>query len=211
MCGLLAVPVERLFRSDKLSDDQLALVEMLGIGYRAVERSQLRTGETVLVVGAGPIGLAVIEFAVAAGGAVSVFDVNPQRRAFAARWGVETFAEPDGRLADVVFDATGSARAMEASFDCVAHGGRLVFVGIVLDRISFADPLFHRREMTVLASRNSCRAFPEIIRRIESGAIDTTPWITHRLALADVPERFAALPGAPGLVKAMIEVSDADA
>jgi 2-desacetyl-2-hydroxyethyl bacteriochlorophyllide A dehydrogenase len=211
MRDLLAVPVERLFKSDKLTFDQLALVETLGIGYRAVQRSQLQNGETALVVGAGPIGLAVVEFAVAAGGAVRVLDVNPDRRAFAGRWSVETLAEPDGRLADVVFDATGNARAMEASFDHVAHGGRLVFVGIVLDRISFADPLFHRREMTVLASRNSCRAFPEIIRRIESGAIDTTPWITHRLALADVPERFAGLPGTPGLVKAMIEVTDADA
>src|SRR5690349_18838883 len=116
MRGRFTVPVERLFRSDKLTFDQLALVETLGIGYRAVERSQLRPGETVLVVGAGPIGLAVTEFAKAAGGRVRVLDLNPQRRAFAARWGVETLAEPDGRLAEVVFDATGSAKAMEASF-----------------------------------------------------------------------------------------------
>src|SRR5207253_5671906 len=123
-------------------------------------------------------------------------------RAFAARWDVDTLAEPDGRLAEVVFDATGSAKAMEASFELVAHGGRLVFVGIVLDRISFADTLFHRREMTVLASRNSCRAFPEIIRRIETGAIDTGAWITHRIGLAEVPERFPELPRTLGLVKA---------
>src|SRR5581483_5539875 len=121
--------------------------------------SQLQSGETALVVGAGPIGLAVIEFAVAVGGKVRVLDVNPQRRAFAERWGVETLAQPDARLAEVVFDATGNAKAMEASFELVAHGGRLVFVGIVLDRIGFADPLFHRREMTLLASRNSAGAF----------------------------------------------------
>ena len=211
MRGLLVVPVAKLFRSETLTFDQLALVETLGIGYHAVERSQLRRGETVLVVGAGPIGLAVVQFAVAGGGRVRVLDLNPQRRAFVSRWGVETLAEPDGKLADVVVDATGSARAMEASFGHVAFGGRLVLVGIVLDRISFADPLFHRREMTLLASRNSARAFPEIIRQIETGQIDTTPWITHRLALAEVPERFAELPGAPGLVKAVIEVSDADA
>ncbi len=211
MRGLLAIPVERLYRSEVLTYDQLALVETLGIGYHAVERSQLRPGETVLVVGAGPIGLAVVEFAVAAGGRVRVLDLNPQRREFAARWGVETLAEPDGRLADVVFDATGNARSMEASVEHVAHGGRLVYVGIVLDRVSFADPLFHRREMTLLASRNSARAFPDIIRRIEAGEIDTTPWVTHRLRLAEVPERFGQLPGSPGLVKAIIEVGDADA
>ncbi|HEY1380435.1 MAG TPA: zinc-binding alcohol dehydrogenase family protein [Gemmataceae bacterium] len=212
MRGRFAVPVEKLHRSDKLTFEQLALVETLGIGFHAVERGHVEPGETVLVVGAGPIGLAVTEFAKAAGGRVRVLDLNPQRRQFVADgWGVETLAEADGKLAEVVFDATGSARAMEASFDRVAHGGRLVFVGIVLDRIGFADPLFHRREMTVLASRNSAGAFPEIIRRIEAGAIDTTPWVTHRLGLTEVPEQFAELPRTPGLVKAMVEVGDADA
>ena len=212
MCGRLAVPVEKLHRSDKLTFEQLALVETLGIGYHGVERGQVRAGELVLVIGAGPIGLAVAEFAKSAGGRVRVLDVNPHRRAFVAeRWNVDALCEPDGKLAEVVIDATGSATAMEASFELVAFGGRLVFVGIVLDRVGFADPLFHRREMTVLSSRNSAGVFPEIIRRIECGAIDTTPWVTHRLSLADVPGRFAELPRAPGLVKAMVEVADADA
>lgn len=211
MCGQFAVPIENLYRSDKLSFEQLALVETLGIGYHAVERAAIRPGNSVLVVGAGPIGLSVVEFARTSGGGVRVLDVNPGRRAFVAeRWDVEAIAEPDATLADVVIDATGSPKAMEASFDLVAFGGRLVFVGIVLDRISFADTLFHRREMTVLASRNSFGGFPEIIRRIESGEIDTGPWITHRLALADVAEEFPSLPGTAGLVKAMVEVSDAD-
>ena len=72
-------------------------------------------------------------------------------------------------------------------------------------RIGFDDPLFHRREMTLLASRNSCNDFPRIIRLIEAGRIDTTPWITHRLSLSSVPEEFAALGGQSDLVKAMIE------
>ena len=99
---------------------------------------------------------------------------------------------------------------MQASFQHVAHGGRLVFVGLVQGSITFDDPLFHRREMTLLASRNSCRDFPRIMSMIESGAIDTAPWITHRLGLAEVPEVFAGLPKQPGLVKAMVEVGEAD-
>jgi 2-desacetyl-2-hydroxyethyl bacteriochlorophyllide A dehydrogenase len=211
MCGRIVVPVEKLFKSEKLSFDQLALVETLGIGAHAVARSQLQPRESVLVVGAGPIGLSVVQFATVAGGRVRVLDVSRERRDFAARFGVETLSEPDGELADVVFDATGHAKAMEASFEQVAHGGRLVFVGLVLGRVGFEDPLLHRREMTVFASRNSCGQFPRIIRMIEEGQIDTTPWITHRLPLSEVPGRFAELPGRPGLVKAMIEVSDADA
>jgi 2-desacetyl-2-hydroxyethyl bacteriochlorophyllide A dehydrogenase len=211
MRGLLAVPVEKLYKSDRLTLDQLALVETLGIGAHAVERSGLRGGEEVLVVGAGPIGLAVVQFAVAAGGRVQVLDVSASRRDFVARFGVATVAEPDGRLAEVVFDATGNPAAMEASFQHVAHGGRLVLVGLVQGRIAFDDPLFHRREMTILASRNSCNDFPRILRMIEEGRIDTVPWVTHRLGLSDVPAAFAGLREQPGLIKAMIEVADADA
>jgi len=210
MRGLLTVPTERLHKSEKLTFDQLALVETLGIGAHAVQRSGLRQGEAVLVVGAGPIGLSVVQFARAAGGRARVLDVSAARRAFVERLGVETLAEPDGRLAEVVFDATGSPAAMEASFGHVAHGGRLIFVGLVQASITFDDPLFHRREMTLLASRNSCNDFPRIIRLIEEGRIDTTPWVTHRLGLDEVPEVFAGLREQPGLVKAMIEVADAD-
>jgi len=212
MRGLLALPVETLHRSERLSYDQLALVETLGIGAHAVQRSGLRPGEEVLIVGAGPIGLAVLQFAQVAGGRVRVLDVSPTRRAFVEqRFGVTALAEPDGRLAEVVFDATGSAAAMRASFQYVAHGGRLVFVGLVQGSISFDDPLFHRRELTLLASRNSCGDFPRIIGMIENGAIDTTPWVTHRLPLAEVPRAFAGLPQQAGLVKAVVEVDDADA
>lgn len=210
MQGLFAVPVERLYPCEQLSYDQLALVETLGIGQHAVERAELRPGQAVLVVGAGPIGLAVTQFALAAGAQVRVLDISPARRQFAARFGVPTLAEPDDHLAEVVFDATGNAAAMEASFARVAFGGKLVFVGLVLGKIAFDDPLFHRRELTLLASRNSCGAFPLIIDMIRNGTIDTTPWITHRLDLANVPNEFADLSRQPGLVKAMIAVSPAD-
>jgi 2-desacetyl-2-hydroxyethyl bacteriochlorophyllide A dehydrogenase len=211
MRGLLAMPARRLHRSRRLSLDQLALVETLGIGAHAVTRSGLRAGEEVLVVGAGPIGLAVAQFALAAGGRVRIADVSPERRRFAERFGVPALATAEGETAEVVFDATGNPQAMEASFRCVAHGGRLVFVGLVQATISFDDPLFHRREMTLLASRNSCGDFPRIIAMIERGELDTTPWVTHRLALADVPAAFPSLRERPGLVKAMVEVADSDA
>lgn len=210
MRGLLTVPIERLYRSDRLTYDQLALVETLGIGAHAVDRSGLRAGEEVLVVGAGPIGLTVVQFAKAAGGCVRVLEVNEARRPFIERLGVEALTEYDGRLAEVVFDATGNPASMHASFNHVAHGGRLVFVGLVQGSIAFDDPMFHRREMTLLASRNSCNEFPRIIRLIEEGQIDTSPWITHRLDLAQVPEHFADLREQANLLKAMIYVNDAD-
>jgi 2-desacetyl-2-hydroxyethyl bacteriochlorophyllide A dehydrogenase len=208
MQSLLAVPVHRLHKSSKLTLDQLALVEPLGIGAHAVVRSTLRKGESVLVIGAGPIGLAVTQFAVAAGGRVRVLEINPGRREFAARFGLEVQERADDQLADVVFDATGNAKSMEQSVARVGHGGRLIFVGLVQSHVAIDDPLFHRREITLLASRNSVDDFPRIIRMIEQGKIDTAPWITHRLSLAEVPARFSSLPREPNCIKAMIEMPD---
>jgi 2-desacetyl-2-hydroxyethyl bacteriochlorophyllide A dehydrogenase len=206
MQPLYSVPVELLHKSETLTLDQLALVETLGIGEHAIVRSGLQAGEDILIVGAGPIGLAALQFAQAAGGNVRVLELNDSRRAFVEGLGVETLAKPDDRLFDIVLDATGNKQAMESAFQYVAFGGRLVLVGIIQDDISFHDPLFHRREMTLLSSRNSAGAFPKIIRMIEEGKIDTDPWITHRLGLADVPGDFPNLREQPNLVKAMIEV-----
>lgn len=210
MSGLMRVPVDLLHNSDKLSLDQLALVEMLGIGAHAVRRSQLAAGENALVIGAGPIGLATIQFAIAAGAQVSVLEKSKARRDFVRQFTDRVFAESESLLADVVFDATGSAQAMTASFSRVAPAGRLVFVGLTREQVPIDDSLFHVREMTLLASRNSAGQFPRIIKMIEKGEIDTAPWINARVRLRDVPEAFEGLTKKQDLVKAMIEIGDED-
>lgn len=209
MQGFLSVRVDLLHKSRTLSLDQLALIETLGIGAHAVSRSGLRKGESALIVGAGPIGLAVIQFAKIAGADVRFVELNTWRREFAERMGAEAVSGND-QLADVVFDATGSAESMGASLQRVAPTGRLVFVGLTKEPIAINDGLFHRREVTIYASRNSCGQFPRIIRMIEEGQIDTTPWITDRMALADVPARLQDLPGKSTLIKALVELDDSD-
>jgi 2-desacetyl-2-hydroxyethyl bacteriochlorophyllide A dehydrogenase len=210
MTGYLYVPAHLLHPSKKLSLDQLALVETLGIGAHAVARSGLARDEHAVVVGAGPIGLAVVQFALAAGARVSVLETSEARRNFVAQFTTSVFAAPDGLLGDVVFDATGSNLAMSASLGLVAPAGRLVFVGLTQQPVSLDDKLFHVREVTLLASRNSAHQFPRIIEMIENGAIDTAPWINARLRLRDVPQAFAALTKKPDLVKAIVEVEDED-
>ena len=210
MQPLLNVPVAKLFPSRLLSFDQLALIEPLAVGAQAVLRSGLKAGEDVLVIGCGVIGLAVVQFAKAAGGKVQVSERIPWRQELAKSFGVDVLAARDGTQFSVVFDATGNTASMEASFENVAPGGRLVFVGLVSGPISFADWLFHRREMTILASRGSLNLFPQVIRMIEDGSIDTSSWITHRMGLTDVPQQFAELRKQANLVKAMIGVEDSD-
>jgi 2-desacetyl-2-hydroxyethyl bacteriochlorophyllide A dehydrogenase len=210
MQGFLSVRLDLLHKSELLSLDQLALIETLGIGAHAVARSRLEGGESTLVIGAGPIGLAVIQFACLSGATVRVVEPNPLRRKFAAQMGAVALTAMDGTLADVVFDATGSSESMGNSLEHVAATGRLVFVGLTKDPVAINDALLHRREVTIYASRNSCDQFPRIIRLIEEGKLDTTPWITDRLTLTEVPLKLKDLPNKSTLIKAVVELNDSD-
>lgn len=202
----MLVPADQLHPSPALSFEQLALMETLAIGFHAVQRSAAEPGEEVLVVGAGPIGLSLIQFLQGLEARVMVADLSPHRLAFCRNeLGVlhtvdsstenlfETIRDhTGGDLPTVVFDATGNKASMEASFELVAHGGRLAFVGLFQGDVTFHDPSFHRRELTLLASRNALSAdFPRIIREVADGRISTRPWITHRARLAEVPGVFA--------------------
>ncbi|CAN5910249.1 zinc-binding alcohol dehydrogenase family protein [soil metagenome] len=220
--SFLQLPAPKLHRSPKLSLEQLALVETLGIGAHAVDRAQVTEQDTVVVIGAGPIGLSVVAFAQLAGARVVVADVEAGRLAFCANtMGVEAtvrVAETapleqireifGGDLPSVVFDATGNLASMTKSFGWVGHGGRLVFVGLFPGEVTFHDPDFHRRELTLLASRNSTgQDFRRIIELMEAGRLDTGPWITHRAAFPDLIRQFDAwLNPRERVIKAMVKL-----
>ncbi len=219
MRELVKLPAHKLHKSDKLPLEQLAIVETLCIGAHAVERAGLTKGERVLVIGAGPIGLTVITFAQLAGVEVTVMELNPKRRDFCrAHLGITHFIESTddvpaqlealhGDLPTVVFDATGSAQSMQSAFEYVAHGGKLVFVGLVQGEITFNDPNFHRRELTLLSSRNATTDdFRRVMATMESGQINVAPWITHRAPAVDLIESFPRwLEPETGVVKAVVE------
>ncbi|MBT5832023.1 MAG: zinc-binding alcohol dehydrogenase family protein [Candidatus Latescibacteria bacterium] len=216
----IIVPAHKLHRSDTLALEQLALVETLGIGSHAVDRAQLASQENILVIGAGPIGLSVIQFAQVEGVNITLLEPNAQRVAFCQEhFNISnTITRLDniegdlrhalgGDLPMCVFDATGNVHSMHNAFSLVASGGRLTLVGIVLDDITFKDPEFHRREMTLLSSRNSLpQNFKKIIQLMESGEIDTQPWITHRATYDIFIDQFPKwLNPEEGVVKAMLE------
>lgn len=210
MQDIVSVPPRLLHPSEKLTLDQLALVETLGIGAHAVARAGLQEGETAIVVGAGPIGLGTAIFAHQAGADVIVIEKNEDRRAFAERQGWKTRLPADEIFANVVFDATGSATVMAESLNRVSFGGKLVFVGLTSDPILLDDALFHKREITLLASRNSVGQFPRIIQMLEEGTIQIDDWITERLVLCDLPKEFAMLINRPHLIKAIVDIEPPD-
>ena len=216
----LLLPAHKLHASAELSLDQLALVETLGIGKHAVSRAGLGTGDRVAVVGLGPIGLTAVQFALLAGAEVVGVDLSPQRcdaaqRLFPGlitltpdpgRTSAEQWLETHGEPPLTVLDATGHRGSMQHAFELVGPGGTVVFVGLVLGEISFDDPAFHRKELTLMGSRNStARDFREIIEHLEAGRIDVEPWITHRADAAGFAEVFPGWlePGA-GLLKGVV-------
>ncbi len=218
------IPARKLHLSSKLSFDQLALVETLAIGCHAVNRGKPAPHELVLIIGAGPIGLSAIEFSRLSGAKTIVMDMNEGRLEFVrsrmkipdtiltrndgaelSRLGELT----NGQLADVVIDATGSNQSMGHALTYCAFGGRLVYVGITQSELSFLHaPVMHRRELTVMASRNALPGdFTGIIKHIEDGRLDTDPWITHR---ADFDEMIPVFPSwilpETGVIKAMVKI-----
>ena len=215
------LPAAKLHRSETLSFDALALVETLAIGAHAVDRAAVTAGETVAVIGAGPIGLAAVQFALLRGARVIVIDRAPSRLEACRRLYPAVFtADPDhpaeeqlseltsGDLADAVVDATGNLASMGAALGLLGHAGRLVYVGLAQGDVTFHDPLFHRREMTLLASRNALsRDFPLIIAAMEQGEIDPLAWITHRCSLGEIPENLPPWSEAfAGVIKAVASV-----
>jgi alcohol dehydrogenase len=216
------VRADKLHPSTSLSFEQLALVETLAIGCHAVNRAAPLPGEHLLVIGAGPIGLAVLEFARLAESDITVMDMNSDRLAFCRRvydiqntvlfQGGGELAELQkitaGELYPVVIDATGSAASMSQALNFVAHGGTLVYVGITTQEISFPHRVLHAREITLKASRNALPDdFRRIIKLIEEGRIDTKPWITHRTSFGELSDVFDSYTKPEtGVIKAMVAV-----
>lgn len=219
MVEYLSVPSYSLVHGDGLSYDELALVEPLAIGAHGVRRADVQPGENVLVVGAGPIGLGTMEFARIAGANVIALDINESRLAFCKnRLGVshtvnalspdvaeQLSAITNGDMPTVVIDATGSLRAINTAFAYMAHGGRYVLVGLQKGDISFSHPEFHKREATLMSSRNATRVdFEHVIGSMKKGLVDPTTYITHRVSFDQIQSEFESwLDPANGVIKAM--------
>jgi alcohol dehydrogenase len=225
MTERMVLPAHKLHPAGKLTSEQCALVETLAIGCHAVNRGNPQPGETVLVIGAGPIGLSAIEFAKLSGAKTVVLDLNERRLAFChEKMGIkltilskgdgteleELKKMTDGALAQVVIDATGSNKSMGAALGYCGFTGRLVYVGITEQEVAFPHaPIMHRRELTLLASRNALPPdFTRIIKLIEEGRIDTRPWITHHAGFDDLIGVFPNwIKPETGVIKAIVEMS----
>lgn len=221
LCDYLAVPERNVLPVGDLPLDHAAMIEFLAISVHGVRRASPGPGDRVLVVGAGPIGMAATIFAKARGAAVTALDVRADRLAFCrTELGADATVEigdgtdaalkdiTGGDFYDLVIDATGNAASMERGFGWVAHGGTYVFLGIVQGNLTFSDPEFHKRETTLLASRNATRAdFEAVLAAIRAGQVPTAALATHRAPLEQIPEALPQwMTPEAGVVKALVEI-----
>lgn len=193
MAERFALPPQNLIPATGLNPDQAAMVEFLAIGRHAVARTDVIAGAKALIVGVGPIGLATALFARIAGCDVTIADVSVQKLAMSSdRFDFATIDLSQHPVDELVmsythvFDATGSVHAMNDGLKYVAHGGTYTLVSVVKDNITFADPEFHKRETTLVSSRNALTDdFAFVIAAIRDGQIDTDKIKTHSTTLSD--------------------------
>ncbi|KQT69861.1 MULTISPECIES: zinc-binding alcohol dehydrogenase family protein [unclassified Aureimonas] len=221
MSEFICVPEQNVVPAGTASLDEAAMIEFLAIGAHGVKRGAITASDRVLVVGSGPIGMSAIIFAKARGADVTVMDTRADRLAFTVDQlaadrtllADETAEAEAGRITggdffDVVIDATGNAGAMQRGFGLVAHAGRYILVSVVRQDITFSDPEFHKREMTLLASRNAqADDFAEVVAQMGAGRVPTRALNTHKGALADAPRLMSEwLRPEAGVIKAILEL-----
>jgi 2-desacetyl-2-hydroxyethyl bacteriochlorophyllide A dehydrogenase len=222
MVEFLSVPSYSLVHGQGLSFDELALVEPLAIGAHGIRRAGVLPGEYLLVIGAGPIGLGTMEFARIAGANVIAMDINDRRLEFCKyRLKIEHTVNalaPDvtkqlmeitnGDMPTVVIDATGNLKAINNAFQYMAHGARYVLIGLQKGEIAFSHPEFHKREATLMSSRNATRQdFEHVIASMKKKEVNPLTYITDRVLFDEVKDEFEQwLDPANGVIKAMVTV-----
>jgi len=222
MVEYLSVPSSLLLHGKGLDFDELALVEPLAIGAHGIRRAGAVKDQFVLVIGAGPIGLGTMEFARMEGAKVICLDINEQRLEFCKRklsipYTINALTSDaaeqlkiitGGDMPAIIIDATGNLKAINNAFSFMAHGGSYILIGLQKGDISFSHPEFHKREGTLMSSRNATRQdFERVISSIKNGQIKPKPFITHRVRFDEVIKEFKNwLDPANGVIKATVEL-----
>ncbi|MCC2600736.1 zinc-binding alcohol dehydrogenase family protein [Sphingobacterium sp. FBM7-1] len=220
MAEYVVVPSHALRKEEGLDYDDLVLVEPLSIGAHGIQRGRVIPEEFVLVIGAGPIGLGIIALANIAGGKVIALDVDDSRLAYAKALGASyTVSARDtdvqeqlatitnGDMPTLLFDATGNTAAINNAFQYMAHGARYVLVGLQKEEIHFSHPEFHKREGTLMSSRNAlANDFEYVMQHLQDKSLDAAQFITRRVNFTNAAELFSD-PSKPLLsgIKTIIE------
>ncbi|MCR5671694.1 MAG: zinc-binding alcohol dehydrogenase family protein [Butyrivibrio sp.] len=218
----IVMPIERIYKGKNLSAKELALVEPFTIGWHALNRTEVKPSDKVLVVGAGPIGLFATISAVAKGAEVYVADILDGRLEKAMHFGAkgvinsakndiakEALRITNGNGFDVCVEACGSSVTFLNCIDCAAFAGKIILIGNGKKETTFLHSILLKKELNVFGSRNSYpEDFKEVIDLLASGAVDVNAMVSAVYSIDDVAGAFDALAHNDGsLSKVLIEVN----
>jgi 2-desacetyl-2-hydroxyethyl bacteriochlorophyllide A dehydrogenase len=190
-----------------LNTDELVLVEPFSIAAHGLRRAGLKLGDKVLVLGAGPIGLFTILLAKIQGAIVEVAEPNTARLQFCKdKIGVK---EVLSNSFDIVIDATGNRSAINSGFAKMAHGGKYILIGLQKETITFSHPEFHKREGTLLSSRNATiEDFKYVMRLFRDGMIKAETFISKRFKRDETTDVFLKInENSTLIVKSIIDLT----
>ena len=188
---------------DSISDEAAALIEPLSVGIWACKRADVGPGSTVLIAGAGPIGVIMAQTARAFGATtIYITDIADDRRAFALQHGATHALDPrtesvEGLDVDAFIDASGVAAAVQTGIRAVRPGGRAILVGMGNDSVELPVSFIQNREIWLSGVFRYANTWPLGIKLVESGAVDLDVLVTGRFPLANAEEALNAgrLPG----------------
>jgi L-iditol 2-dehydrogenase len=206
LCEWMLMPAHSCFPVPRaVNDEEAALLEPLGVAIHAVDFAKLRVGSSVAIIGAGPIGLLILQMAKLAGAdPIFITDKFPWRLKLAHKWGgipirydKEDAAkcilkETHGRGVDVAIEAAWADQSVAQAADMARLGGRLVIVGIsgCDDRVELKASIARRKGLTIIMSRRMKHTYPRAIRLAESGRVDLRGLVSHRFPLKQAPAAF---------------------
>lgn len=217
----LCVPESAVVVTQGVPFNSMAVIECLAIGAHSVRRAEITAQDTVLVLGAGPIGMGAVQFAKVTGAKVFISDVKEDKLAFCRdEFNVDATVDAKGDVTaqlseltngdfpTVIIDCTGNVKAMESAFYNLAHGGKIVFVSVIKAPISFEDPEFHKRETTLLGSRNaSLEDFENVVNCLKNGTVKADNFVTHTTKFDNFIADFTDwVKPESGVIKAVIEM-----
>jgi L-iditol 2-dehydrogenase len=209
LCQWMHMPAHCCFPvPDNVDQVAAALLEPLGVAIHAVDLAQLRVAQSAAILGAGSIGLCLLQVARRAGAdPVFVLDPFPWRRAVAERLGgipvpcpaggqrdaVEfVLRETHGRGVDGAIEAAWGDQSVEQAAEMTRLGGRLVLVGIPSDdRLAMKHSTARRKGLSILMSRRMKHCYPRAIQLAERGQIDLHGLVSHRFPLPRAAEALA--------------------
>jgi len=206
MQEMISFPARLLIKANDLSLDEIAITEPLAIGAHALRRAQTKPGDTIVVMGCGPIGLGIIQLAKYIGAKVIAMDINEHRlrsakEQFGADLIIHALQNPadqvkdytQGEYANTVFDATGSKQAIESGVAYMGHGGSYVLVGLYKGELTFSHPAIHAKEITLMSSRNATQQdFLFVMQALREKKINTSSYITKRVKAEAILNDFPA-------------------